>query len=258
MAESTGYLSLPLLVKKFLQKQDPQGLSDHYQRYYGLGNLNVLQRTGLGRRQEEEPVPEPISVTVMGVSVFHSATAKFTSANDPTGRFGVHSEVIRANPSWHKSKRYDCVLVNEDPLEHGLDGMHIARVLLFFSFSFAGKTYTCALIRWFIRSSEDGKPDPLTGMWVVEPEYNVDRTPSLAVIDIDTIYRSAHLIPVFPKTSIPYSQNYSETLDNYENFYVNKYADINSHELLHVRTTSAQEDSDQQPASDGSDMTGFE
>ena len=156
LADSTGYLSLPLLVKKFLQKQDPQGLSDHYQHHYGPGNLNMLQRTRLERRQLEQDDLESVSVTIRGISVFHSATVKFTSVNDPTGRFGVHSEVIRANPNWHKSKRYDCVLVNEDPLKHGLDGMHIARVLLFFSFSFVGITHTCALIRWFIRSSEDG------------------------------------------------------------------------------------------------------
>ena len=95
-------------------------------------------------------------------------------------------------------------------------------------------------------------------MWVVEPKYNVDRTPFLAVIDIDMIYHSAHLIPVFPKTSIPYSQNYLKILDNYENFYVNKYADINSHELLHVHATLAQEDFNQQPVSDRSDIMGFE
>ena len=93
-------------------------------------------------------------------------------------------------------------------------------------------------------------------MWVIEPEYNVDRILSLAVIDIDTIYCSAHLLPVFPKTTIPYLQNYSGTLDNYKNFYINKYADITSYELLHVPATSAQEDS--QSASDGNDMMEFE
>ena len=81
-------------------------------------------------------------------------------------------------------------------------------------------------------------------------------TPSLAVIDIDAIYHSAHLLPVFLKTTIPYLQNYSETLDNYENFYVNKYANVTSHELLHVPATLAQKDS--QSASDGNDMMEFE
>ena len=99
-----------------------------------------------------------------------------------------------------------------------------------------GSKYECALVRWFIRSFDD--PDHLTGMWVVEPEYNTDKTPSISVVHIDTIVRSVHLIPAFHQQEVPHELHHWQSLDVYDMYYVNKYADLNTHELLHQRQSS--------------------
>jgi hypothetical protein len=45
-------------------------------------------------------------------------------------------------------------------------------VHLFFSFKYGGVTYPCALVEWFKQMAEH--PDEQTGMWVVEPEVDVN------------------------------------------------------------------------------------
>ena len=70
------------------------------------------------------------------IHVYHSAIARFYAPNDLCGAGGMSCEIICANPSWHRMKRYDTVFValNDKP---GMLGMVIACVLLFFHFSFA-------------------------------------------------------------------------------------------------------------------------
>jgi len=41
------------------------------------------------------------------------------------------------------------------------------------------------------------RPDPDTGMWIVEPEYDENNFQSISVIHIDTILCAAHLLPIF-------------------------------------------------------------
>ena len=48
-----------------------------------------------------------------------------------------------------------------------MEGMEIGQVLLFFSFEYRRKNFSCALINWFIHTDER---DPDTGMWIVEQE----------------------------------------------------------------------------------------
>lgn len=71
-------------------------------------------------------------------------------------------------------------------------------------------------------------------MWVVEPEYLLRgdiRVPSPAIINLNTVVRAAHLIPVYSEQFIPADGTYSSTLDNYQKFYVNKYADHHAYEI---------------------------
>ena len=105
----------------------------------------------------------------------------------------------------------------------------VARVLLFFSFSFNGKPHECALIHWF--SVFGNQPDPDNGMWIVTPD-NFGGSRNLSVIHIDSIFRAAHLLPIFNTTPLPRTFNYTKTLDSFHGFYVNKYIDYHAYETV--------------------------
>ena len=108
-----------------------------------------------------------------------------------------------------------------------MSGLLIARVLLLFSFTFNDELHQCALIHWFSISGD--QPDPDNGMWVVTPDY-IGRARSLSVIHIDSIFRAAHLLPIFDSTSLPRTLNYTKALDSFCGFYVNKYIDYHAYE----------------------------
>ena len=88
------------------------------------------------------------------VSVFHSATAIFHAPSNPSGPGGMYRETIRSTPQWTKGNfsgpRRDCVFVDGgDSSAPGMRGLLVARVHLFFSFSFAGVEYPYALVHWY-------------------------------------------------------------------------------------------------------------
>jgi len=90
-----------------------------------------------------------------------------------------------------------------------MSGLLVARVLLFFSFTLNGEQYQCALIHWY--SIFGDQPDPDNGMWVVTPDY-YGSAPNVAVVHIDSIFRAAHLLPIFDAGPIPRMLNYTSTL----------------------------------------------
>ena len=143
----------------------------------------------------------------------------------------MHHERIRATKSWYRGPpRYDCVFLEHDTTAAGFRGLHAARVRLFFRFKFRGVDYPCALIHWF--SARGDAPCPDTGMWIVTPDSERGGAPSLAVVHIDSLLRGAHLIGVAGKDFIPIHRfDFSDSLDAFKAFYVNKYADHHSHEI---------------------------
>ena len=112
-----------------------------------------------------------------------------------------------------------------------MSGYVAARVLLFFSFNYAGEDFPMALVWWFMLSDEDRNRDVETGMWLVERKYRNGK-PSLDVVHVDTIFRAVHLLPFFGQTHVPRRFSHHETLDTYAMFYVNKFADHQSFEIL--------------------------
>lgn len=161
----------------------------------------------------------------------HSATATFFAPSDPSGIGGMHREVIQVAPSWRNSdSRYDCVFVETDQEQHGMRGLHVAQIHLFFSFFFNKKLFSCALIHWFEKM--DINPDPLTGMWVVEQDFQ-GHTPFLEVIHVNSTLYTAHLIPVYGDDYVPNPKmlRFSQSLDYFKRFYVNKYIDHHAHEI---------------------------
>jgi hypothetical protein len=88
----------------------------------------------------------------------------------------------------------------------------------------------CALVEWFSTYSDSPCED--TGLWRVEPDYNMGGRRMCSVIHIDTILRSAHLIGVAGPQLLPRHFTYHDSLDAFQLFYVNKYADHHAHEIV--------------------------
>lgn len=112
-----------------------------------------------------------------------------------------------------------------------ISGYVVARVLLLFSFEYAGEDFPVALVWWYTLSDDSGNRDVDTGMWLVEREYR-NGNPSLEVVHVDTIFRAVHLLPFFGQQQVPRQFSHHKTLDTYAMFYVNKFADHQSFEIL--------------------------
>ncbi|KAF8885116.1 hypothetical protein CPB85DRAFT_1337385 [Mucidula mucida] len=87
-------------------------------------------------------------------------------------------------------------------------GMAIARVLLFFSFTYRNTHQRAALMHWLIPEELDED----TGMWIVRPEYLGNQC-TLEVIPLNLIPRGAHLLPVYGSSYLPERFDFSYSLD---------------------------------------------
>jgi hypothetical protein len=193
----------PTLVKKFL-----------YQRLYPNSEISFA-----------DALKNPSLEINSKIHVRNSAVATFRAPSDISGRYGMRREHIRAMSSWRSGlARYDCVLVNSDPDIEGIRGFEVGRVFLFFSLQHQNKTYPCALIQWY--SYVGTQPDEDTGLWKIEPDTKDDGSPHLAVIHLDTIFRAVHLIPAYCTAEfISKTITMHSSLDTFNTFYVNRYAD---------------------------------
>lgn len=139
----------------------------------------------------------------------------------------MRRERIRAVPSWRNGPaRYDCVFVETNAGNDGMRGLDVARVRLFFSFTFRGTFYPCALVHWYSRVGNGADED--TGMWIVKAEKDPDGVPSAAVLHLDTIIRAAHLIGIYEKDFLASGLKPEQSLDIFPAFYVNKFIDHHS------------------------------
>ena len=143
----------------------------------------------------------------------------------------MKKERIRAVRSWRGGPaRHDCVFVTVDDSLPGFRGLDVARVLLLFSFKHTdGLVYPCALVSWFVRSSD--VPCEETGMWIVEPQMDDHGRRVISVVHLDCVLRAAHLLPVPDDDPIPTRLKHTDTLDVFDAFFVNKYADHHAHEI---------------------------
>lgn len=142
----------------------------------------------------------------------------------------MRTEYIRACRLWrNEAPRYDCVFVNTNPELEGMQGLDVACVLCFFSFTFRGSTFPCAVIRWFDTVGDSADED--TGLWVVRPGFAPNHSPNISIIHIDSIYRAAHLIPVYGTCFISRDLKFHYSYDSFRFYYVNKYADHHAFEI---------------------------
>ncbi|TFK84482.1 hypothetical protein K466DRAFT_496496 [Polyporus arcularius HHB13444] len=158
-----------------------------------------------------------------------TARATYYAPSELCGRFGMHSEMIRCSPRWFKQNpRYDTVFVRLSDAP-GMQGMVVGRVRAFLSFPYRITMYECALVEWFELVGD--RPDPVTGLWMVKPEYSGNRR-AMEMIALDSVVRACHLMPFFGRTRIPKDFHFSYSLDAFSRFYVSSYADYHVHELL--------------------------
>lgn len=199
-----------------------------------LGNLT---RHFLFAQLHPEDSRDPIDIPIADcphfegcISTFSSASSRFYAPSDLSGIGGMHTEYICSTPMWRGSgPRQDCVFIETNPDETGMRAYDIARILAFFSFTYRGVLYSCAVIRWFDKLGDD--PDEDMGMWMVCPSSLADHSPNLTVVHIDTIFRAAHLIPIYGKKEISRFIKPYHSYDAFRAFYVNKYADHHSFEF---------------------------
>ncbi|KAH9022851.1 hypothetical protein EDB84DRAFT_1589485 [Lactarius hengduanensis] len=147
------------------------------------------------------------SETLRKVSLYTSASSIFFAPSDPCGVHGLRREQIRSTWSWRKGpSRHDC-----GP---------------------GGDKFPAALVWWYTLSDDSARRDEATGMWLVEREYDRHEQPLLGVVHIDTIFRAVHLLPYFGREPVRMHFSYTDTLDSFANYYVNKFADHHSFEIL--------------------------
>ena len=111
---------------------------------------------------------------------------------------------------------------------HGMEVMH---AICFFFFVFFGVTYPCALVHWFSQIAEEADDDG--GMWMVSPNFDCNGEPNLAVIHIDCIFCTAHLVPIFGDSFIPNDITHHNSLDSFKGFFIDHHVfDIASYVTL--------------------------
>jgi hypothetical protein len=161
------------------------------------------------------------------ITIYPSAVAMFHAPSDTSGIGGMRRERIRAVKSWRNGpSRHDTIFVNTDSSLEGMQGLDVARVQLFFSFSHDGVEYPCALVHWFPCMGDS--PDDHTGMWIVHPD---DGESPPSIIHLDTVVRAVHLLPVFGPDRVSRTISFTDTLDTFKRFYVNKFADHHAFEI---------------------------
>ncbi|KAH6904046.1 hypothetical protein BKA70DRAFT_1373674 [Coprinopsis sp. MPI-PUGE-AT-0042] len=167
------------------------------------------------------------------IYTYPSARAVFFAPSDLSGIEGMKTEHIRSVSEWQGPQpRYDCVLVGGEADEPGFRGYLVARVFLLFKLvsRTTKEVHPLALVQWYSTVGEHPCPD--TGMWIVQPDF-VRGRPSLDVVHLDSIFRLVHLIGVSGNQYLPRQDfDFTQSLDAFRSFYVNKYADHHSHELV--------------------------
>ncbi|KAF9039731.1 hypothetical protein BJ165DRAFT_1416380 [Panaeolus papilionaceus] len=108
-----------------------------------------------------------------------ASISTFYAPSDLCGAGGMKRERIRSKPAFHGVTRRDTVLVDESKSK--MKGMTVGRVELFFSFKYRQRAHNFG-----------DSPDPDTGMWMVEPEFDDDGSPTCDVVSLNAIVRAYH------------------------------------------------------------------
>ncbi|KAG2040104.1 hypothetical protein BDR03DRAFT_1034319 [Suillus americanus] len=164
-----------------------------------------------------------IPESIMECPLFNSIVSIFFAPSNLSGIGGMKREHIHVSPNGRNGHAHkDCMFVITDPNIHGMQGMDVAQVLTFFSFRLR-------VVRWF--NQVGNAPDDETGLWMVEPS-SINGHVHFAVIHVESIFWSAHLIPVYGIEPLPTDIKSHHVLDIFTLFYVNRYADHHAFEIV--------------------------
>ncbi|KIJ09954.1 hypothetical protein PAXINDRAFT_86717, partial [Paxillus involutus ATCC 200175] len=73
----------------------------------------------------------------------------------------------------------------------------------------------------------------VTGLWMVHPSFEDDESCESSVIHLDSIFCAVHLLPIFGNSNpIHPAVTFDNSLDAFKGYYVNKFADHHSFEIL--------------------------
>ncbi|KAI5999626.1 hypothetical protein EDD15DRAFT_2386382 [Pisolithus albus] len=196
----------------------------------GVPELPDILRRFLHSQLHPNDARDPEDIPLHECPFFDGKIRVYNSASGLM--YGMRREYICSCPMWrNEGPRFDCIFVVTDPQAEGMRGLDVARILCFFSFKYQGTLYPCAVVHWFDRVG-DG-PDIATGMWTVRPRYHTHNLRNIAIVHIDTIYRAAHLIPVYSSHNINARDiRPHQSYDVFRLFYVNKYADHHTFEIV--------------------------
>ena len=157
-----------------------------------------------------------------------SATVVFHAPSELSGPHGMRREIIRCNPFWyHTYPRFDTVLVTMDPTTWGMSRFWVARIRCLISVPYNVFQYAGVLVEWFTTCGRD----PLTGMWLVEPEMDGEVRVS-SVIPLAAVARACHLQPALGDQFLPLDFHFADALDAFREYYVNCYIDYHAHETI--------------------------
>ena len=163
------------------------------------------------------------------VMIVRSATCVYFPLSDHNG-ITPKREILRATPSWRNSlPHHDTVLVKMG-LSPGPHSLLVAWLHLLFSFMKLNTRHNIALIHWYSYLGDSLDED--TGMWVVRKKRGSDGLPIIDFIYIDTIVQSCQLFPIYGRGMIPCQVTHMTSLNCFQAYYVNKFADHHSFELL--------------------------
>lgn len=176
----------------------------------------------------EEADLEDCPVFEANVALYRSARATFYAPSELSGPEGMHSEVIRSNPSWYgQYARYDTVLIQNGDDDDLMGGMLVGRVLAFVGFTYDDIRYSAAVVEWF--EPVGPAPEDVTNMWILRPRMRGGER-ELGLVHTDCIVRACQLIGVYGRERIPDTLKHYQIHDAFERFYYNKYADYHTHE----------------------------
>lgn len=166
------------------------------------------------------------------IATYASTVATFYAPSDISGIGGMRSERICAVDTWrHGNGWNDCMFINTDPTQPGMRGLDVTCTRLFFSFVHEQVKYFCAFVEWFSQIGDCA--DENMGMWSVEVEIFEDGTPNSSIIHLDSVVQLAHLLPIYHDMPTPsrHRLNFTQSLDTFTTFYVNKYANHHTFEI---------------------------
>ncbi|EIW76544.1 hypothetical protein CONPUDRAFT_129795 [Coniophora puteana RWD-64-598 SS2] len=191
---------------------------------YAQLHPDITRRTARSVRPQDLPnLPETLRV-------YDSAVSIYRAPSDLCGSGGLKRERIRSTPLWrNEAPRNDCAFVVTRPDVDGIFSMEVARILAFFSFRYEGCVYPCAVVHWY--NWDGDERDENTGMYVVRPSMTASNSRHVEVVHVDSLVRGAHLLPVFGGQLIPKDMKCYHSLDSFEAFYVNRFADHHAYEL---------------------------